>query len=813
METLLQDIRYAVRSCARAPGFTAIAVLALALGIGANTAIFTIVHAALLERLPYRDADRVVAVWETSARRPGRSNTVGPANFLRWGERATVFEGLAAFADTRINLTDAGDPVELAAQLVTAPYFSVLGVPPALGRVFSAEESGDPRSSAVILSDEVWRQRFGGDPSIVGRAIRLNTLPKTVVGVMPPGFRLFFKSGSLTGKPVDVWLPMVLPPDAREPHGRYLSVVGKLKPSVSIDAAKAQMASIAASLATELPEFDTGWSAKVVPLRDELSGELRPALLVLSGAVAFVLLIACANVANLLLARGAARQREVAIRVALGAARRRIVRQLLTESLVLGAAGGAAGLLVAQWSLALLIAISPVDLTSIGHIELSYPVLLFTAAVSILTAIACGLAPAFEGSRADVQETIKEGGWQVGAGVRHRRMRHAFVVAEIALAVVLLVGAGLMARSFDSLSHAPTGFDATNVLTMRAQLPLAKYKDDAQRIRFFKELTSRVREIPGVRAAGAISYLPLAGLGAATRFTIDGQPPPPPGQDYVTDVRVCDNGFFEALGIRLLRGRLFTDREMLEPSHVVVVNEALVREYFPHEDPLGKRLSIEMTDPPIVPTTIVGVVADVKVLDMATPARSTTYWPHPQLAYSAMTLTVRTRSDPQSFAGVVEHQVHEIDKDQPVSEVRTMQAWVSRSLAQSRFNSLVLAFFAGLALLLAAIGIYGVMSYAVSQRTSEIGIRLALGADERRILRLIVGDGITLALIGLAVGVALSLALTRTLTALLFGTAPTDPLTFGAVIALLGSVALLASYLPARRAARIAPLEALRART
>ena len=809
MDKFFQDLRYAIRSCLRTPGFTIVAVLALALGIGANSAIFTIVHAVLLERLPYHDPDRIVAVWETNAQRPGRSNTVGPANFIRWGERATAFENLAAFAEVRTNLTDAGDPVELVAQVVTAPYFSVLGVSPALGRTFSAAESADPRSSAVILSDDAWKRRFGSDPSIVGRTIRLNTLPRTVVGVTPPGFRLFFKTGSLVGKPVDVWLPYVLPAEAREPRGRYLSVVARLKPGVSMEAARLQMRALAASLATELPDFDTGWGVTIVPLRDQLSGDVRPALLVLSGAVAFVLLIACANVANLLLARGAARQREIAIRSALGADRMRVVRQLLTESLVLGLAGGVAGLLVAQWTLALLVGISPIDLTSMGHIELSYPVLLFTAAVSMLTALVCGLAPAFEGARADVQETLKDGARQVGAGVRHRRLRHAFVVAEIALAVVLLVGAGLMTRSFDSLSRAGTGFDPSNVLTMRAQLPVAKYETDPQRIRFFKQLTTRVSEIPGVRAAGVVSYLPLAGLGSATSFTIEGEPPPLPGRDHETDVSVCDNGYFQALAVRLLRGRLFTEREMIERSNVVIVNDALVREYFPHDNPLGKRLTIAMTDRD-VPTEIIGVVADIKIVDMATPARPSTYWPPPQLAYSAMTLTVRTNSDPQTFAPTVEREVHRIDKDQPVSDVRTMQAWVSRSLAQSRFNSLVLAVFAGLALLLAAIGIYGVMSYAVSQRTAEIGIRLALGANERKILRLVVANGVALAAIGLGLGVALSLALTRTLTTLLFGTTPTDPFTFASVIAVLGGVAVAASYLPARRASRIPPVEALR---
>ncbi len=810
MESLRQDLRYALRACVRAPGFTTVAVLALALGIGANTAIFSIVNAVLIERLPYSDPDRILVLWETNARRPGQPNVVAPANFIRWNERAAAFESMAAFAETRMNLTGDAVPEEVVAQNVTAGYFSVLGVSALIGRVFTAEESADPETSSVVLSYDLWQRRFASDPAVVGRTIRLNTRLRTVVGVMPPDVRLFLKAGSLVGKPVDVWVPYVLPPEARQPRGRYLSVIARLKPGVSLDQARAQMTSLAASLTQELPDFDTGWGVKVVPLRDELSGGIKPALLVMSGAVAFVLLIACANVANLLLARGAARQREIAIRSALGAARSRVVRQLLTESLVLGLLGGAAGLLVASWSLIALIALSPVDLTGLGHVTISYPVLAFTAAVSILTAAICGFAPAIAGSRTDVQDALKNGVRQLGSGPRQATLRHAFVVAEIALAVVLLVGAGLMLRSFEALRRVNPGFDARNVLTMRVQLPPARYQDDGQRTRFFNDLTARVSAIPGVRSAGVVSFLPLAGLGAVTDFTIEGEPPAPPGQEHTTAVTVCDNGYFRAMNVPLRRGRLFTEREMRERSNVVVVSEAFVRQYFANGDPLGKRVTIAMTDPD-VPTTIVGVVGDTKAVDLVAPPRPTAYWPHPQLAYSGMTLTVRTDTDPLAFVGAVQREIASIDKDQPVSDVRTMTQWVARSLGEARFSSTLLALFAGLALLLAAIGIYSVMSYAVSQRTSEIGIRVALGADQRDIVALIVGNGIRLAAVGLAIGVGLAAVLNRAITALLYRTTGTDPLAFATAIAVLGAVAMTASYLPARRASRVAPSEALRA--
>ena len=808
MDSLLQDVRYAARTLARTPGFTAVAVLALALGIGANTAIFTIVNAALIVPLPFADPDRLVMVWEGNARRPGRSNVVGPANYVRWRERSTSFEDLSGFADARSVLTGGGAPEEVTTQLVMGGMFQILGVPALLGRTFTDAELTDPASNVTVLSHALWQRHFGADPGIVGRSIQLNGAATTVVGVMPPDVQLL-TSLSLVGRPTDVWIPYPLPAAARTPGGRSISVIGRLKPRTTIQRAQAEMDTIASGLSAEFPAFDTGRTVRVLSLRDELAGNIRPALLVLAGAVAFVLLIACANVANLLLARGAARQREMAIRSALGAARFRVMRQLLTESLVLGLFGGTAGLLVAQWSLDLLVAMSPVDLTTLGHVRLSYPVLGFTAAVSLLTAVICGFAPAFEGARTSVQESLKDGARQVGGGARARRLRHVFVVSEIALAVVLLVGAGLMIRSFASLRLVDSGLNTRNVLTVRVALPGRKYDQPPKTLRFFEDAVRRVGAVPGVGSVGLVSYLPFSGLGAATRFTIVGQPPPLPGNDLTTDVTVCDVGYFQTFRLPLVKGRLFSEREMRETSNVVVVNEALARRYFAGQDPIGMQLVISMTSPN-VPTEIIGVVGNSKFVDLRTESRPTSYWPHPQLPYTAMTLTVRTASEPLSFAAAVEREVHAIDRDQPVSDVRTMDQWVARSLAQARFSSMLLAMFAALALLLASIGIYGVMSFAVTERTSEIGIRLALGAETRNILSLVVGNGLRLAGLGLVIGVVLALPLSRTLSSLLFNTAATDPLTFASVIVVLGAVAFLASYLPARRASHIAPVEALR---
>ena len=807
VETTMQDLRYAARMLLKTPGFSMVAIATLALGIGANTAIFSVINAVLIERLPFKDPERLVAVWEQNARRPAFANPVSPVNYLRWRERADGFESFGAFLGIRSNLTAAPVPLELSNHIVTQGFFETLGVTPLFGRTFSNEESTRPGAAVIVMSHALWITRFGKDPTIVGRSIQLDGRAVAVIGIMPPDARLVYRNGNGT-KPPDVWSPFVLTSDVQ--RGRFLSVVGRLKPGVSIAQARAQMAAIADGYSADFPNLKAGWTTKVVPLRDELAGEVKPALLVLAGAVTFVLLIACVNVANLLLARGARRQHEIAVRTAIGAGRARVVRQLLTETLLLCVLGGLAGLAVAQWTLQALLALSPIDISGIGHVRLSYPVLLYTALVSIVTAVFAGFAPAFESSRADLS-ALKNGIRQTGPDVRRRRLRQALVVAELSLAVVLLLGAGLMLRSFANLQRIDTGFDAHNVLTMRMTLPLQRYNAQGSTTRFYEAVTRKIQSLPGVQSAGVVSFLPFADLGAATDFTIEGRPHPSAGHSFGTAVRVCDQGYFDSMHIALRRGRWFTDREQRERANVVIVNESLARLYFQGQDPIGQRITISMNEP-IVPTEIVGVVADVKYGDLAgAGAGPTSYWPHPQLPYNAMTLTVRTTSSPLALAAAVEREIQTVDKDQPVSDVRTMEQWMERAVSRERFSSTLLAAFATLALLLAAIGIYGVMSYAVSQRQSEIGVRLALGATARGVQWMMLGSGLKLVAAGLAIGLIAGVAVSRLLGGLLYHTSTGDPFTIASTVAVLGVVATLAIYLPARRASKLSPIVALQA--
>lgn len=810
IEDFLQDLRYGLRVLAKSPVFTVVAVLTLALGIGANTAIFSVVNDLLLRPLPFRNAQRLVMLWENNPNRNVNQNPTSRANFRAWREQSNSFDGMAAFSDQRLNLTGEGEPEEVSVQLATPELFQVLGVEPILGRAIS-EEDALPRAPYVaVLGYGIWQRRFGGDAGVVGRPITLNGTPFTVVGVLPAGFQWHIKRGSNSGRPAEIWTVLPMPTEGPSTRGRFLATVARLKPGVSLEQAQAEMKTIAARLEEDSP-YNKGYSAQVIPLREQLVGNVRPALLILLGAVGFVLLIACANVANLLLARAAAREKEIALRRALGAGRMRIVRQLLTECLLLALLGSLLGLGLAWWGTRALVAISPRDLVSLQGVGINLTVLAWTLAVSLLTGIIFGLAPALEATRLDLNDALKEGGkGSGGQSTRSRRLRSALVAAEVALALVLLVSAGLLVKSFARLQKIDTGFNPDNVLTMVVRLPGGKYREDQQVVTFFREAMERLRTLPGVRSVGMVNYLPFyGGLGAATAFTIEGRPAPPPGQEITTDVRVTDPGYLNAMGVPLLRGRNFTDIEASEAKHVALISESMVRQHFPGEDPIGKRITVPMSEKPM-PTEIVGIVGDVKYESLVDEARPTVYLPHPELTYSFMTLVIRTTGDPAEMAPAVRSELLAIDPEQPVSDLRTMNQVMAETLSRARFNTLLLGLFAGLATLLAAVGIFGVMNYSVTMRTHEIGIRMALGAQQDKVLMLILRQGLLLTLVGIGIGLAVALALTRVLSGLLFGVNATDPATFAAIVLLLAVVSLIACYIPARRATKVDPMIALR---
>ncbi|MET0626229.1 MAG: ABC transporter permease [Pyrinomonadaceae bacterium] len=809
MRTILQDVRYGVRVLAKAPGFTLVAVLAVALGVAANTAIFSVINAVLLEPLPYREPGRLVSLWEMNRARDARQNVLSPANLIDWKEQSNVFEDVAAFTDGAANMTGGGDPEEVVVGYVTPNLFPLLGVEPIKGRGFSPDDARPGAARTVVLSHGLWQRRFGSDPAILGKTFNLSGAPATVVGVMPARFQWFVRKGSRTAAPPEMWSPFELGDAYRKRQGRYMSAVARLKEGVTRERAEMELNHLAARLEQQYPEFNKGWGAEVVLLRDQFAGPIKPVLWVLLGAVGFLLLIACANVANLLLARGATRHKEIAIRTALGAGRARVVRQLLTESLLLAIVGGALGLLLAWWGVELLVAMSPRDVLDLGGVGVNVPVLLFTLGVSLLTGVVFGVVPAFEASRVSTSESLKDGAKGTTMGKRGGRLRGAFVVAEIALALVLLVGAGLMLKSFARLRSVDPGFEPANLLTMRVSLPTRKYKEDAQVIAFTRRAAERLAALPGVTAAGAVNYLPFAGPGAATNFKIVGRPDPPPGEEPDTDVRVTDENYFRAMGVPVLSGRMYTAQESAERGKVAVVTRSFAEKYFPGEDPIGKQLVVNMKNEPN-PTEIVGVVGDIKLHALDEQPHPTVYWPHAELVYSNMTFVVRTSGDPAALGTAARAAIQSIDADQPVADLRPMNQFLAESVTRARFAATMLGVFALVAMALAGVGVYGVMSYAVAQRTHEIGVRVALGAQARDVLRLVVGHGMALAGAGLAAGLAGAFALTRLLSSLLFEVSTTDLFTYATLTGFLLVVALVACLIPALRATRVDPMVALR---
>jgi putative ABC transport system permease protein len=796
-----QDFRYGVRLLLRSPGFTLIAIAALAIGIGANTAIFSVINTLLLQRLPYRDADRLAIVWEHNIPRDRKSNVVGPANFLHWRDMNQVFEDMAASSVTySVTLSGDGDPEEVMVQSVSENFFEILGVRAEIGRTFTTGEYS-PDSRAVLISDRLWRRRYNGDPSILQRRIVSQATPYAVVGVMPPAF-------SFLDNTVDVWLPIGFTAQSRTPRGRSMTTVARLKPGMTFEGAQADMTRVSAELTRKFPDFNTGWTSRVVPLREQLTGDVRPALLVLTAAVVAVLLIACANIANLLLARATGRQRELAVRAALGANRGRLVRQLLAESAVLSIAGGLVGLVLAWWALGFLrtVAAERLPIQRLDLVRIDGMVLAFTAAASLVSALIFGVVPALTAAGGSLTGSLKDGG-RSGSGARGNRTRAGFVVVEIALALVLLVGAGLLLRSFARLLNVDPGFDPSRTITMRITLPGARY-GDGKSAQFFDRFFDRVDSLPGVQASGAVSFLPMSGLGSATSMEIIGKPKPVKGQEPVADVRLMSHAYLKAMGIPLVRGRLFNEHDPSDAKGRVVINQTMAQRYWPGEDPIGQHILLSWDGQE---DEIVGIVGDVKHTGLDATVRAMTYWPYARNPYSTMTIAIRTAGDPGQLAKAVTGLVRDMDPALAVAGIKTMEDVVSSSVAQRRFTMLLLTIFAGAALLLAAVGIYGVIAYSVTQRTREIGIRMALGAQQRDVLTMVVKQAVILAGVGIIAGAAGAFAVTRLMEGLLFQVKPADPVTFLAVSVLLGTVAVLASYIPGRRATKVDPVIALRA--
>ena len=804
MTTFSQDLWYAWRALWKRPGFALVAIATLALGIGANTAIFSVVQGIVLEPLPYPASERLVTVWENHEARGGpASEWTGRANFVDWRVHNRVLDGLAVYSGWGPALTGDGVPEILAGEIVSFEYLSVLGVAPAIGRDFFAEEETPGGERVVVLGADLWKRRFGADPGIVGAGLTLNGEPATVVGVLPAGFRSPFNPGA------EIWTVLTIEPGVGDRGNYYLRTLGRLRPGIDLDAAGADFARVARLVAEAHPDEYADVGATVTPLLDTIVGRGRPALLALMGAVGLVLLIACANVANLLLARATAREQEMAIRASLGAGRGRLVRQLLTESTVLALIGGGLGLLLGSWGTALLKTLAPSAAPRLDQVGLNLEVLLFTLTLALLTGVLFGLVPALQASRSDLAGTLRDGTRNAGGG--SNLLRGFLVIAEVALALTLLVGAGLLIRSFWLLTRVDPGFRPQQVMTANLALPRASYDTDEKTAAFYDRLTDRLAERPELAASGAVSVLPMApGGDSDVTITIEGRPPLAFADQLAAWYRQTTPGYFDAMGMRIVRGRGFSPRDRADSMPVVLVNETLARDFFPGEDPVGQRLKQGGPDSPDPWRTIVGIVGDVRYRGLGEETVDEIYLPQSQLPSRRMAVVLRPRSDAADPLAVLRAEVEALDPDLPVFAPATMASLVADSVALPRFTTWLLMAFAALALTLAAIGIYGVLTYAVSQRTREIGVRMALGAERRHVVRLVVSRGLGLTLAGVGLGWLAAFAVSRFLEQLLFGVRPTDPGTFAVTAAVLLAVAALACWLPARRAARVDPVVSLR---
>ncbi len=805
MNSILKDIRFALRGLLKHPAFTAIAIVTLALGIGGSTSIFTVVDAALLRGLPYRSSDRLYHLWEQTPQQAYPKREFSYPDYQDY-QQNNVFDGLAGYTGGGMILSGLGDPENLNAPRVSANFFNVLGVQPILGRTFQTGEDAQNGPKVTVLTYGLWQRRFGGDPGVIGRALTLNGESYTVIGVLPADFQFALR-------PADLWVPYQ--PTQNQLTRRFMhgtNVIGRLKDGKTAEDAQSEMNLIAGRIEQQYNDSHAGVKARVVPLQEEVIGNVRPILLVLLGAVGFVLLIACANVASLLLTRSLSRQKEVAIRAALGASRWRVVRQLMTESMLLSVVGGLAGLLIAYWGVPALVSVLPQSqlnaMPFLKSLHLNAGVLAFSFGLSLLTGLIFGLAPALQSSKLDLNEALKEGGRQtsIGAG---QRLRSAMVVTEIALAVVLLIGAGLMMKSLLRLLQTNIGFKTDNVLTMTVILPPAKYTDVNQQINFNDQLRERVQSLPGVAGAGTVNILPV-NAGNTTRFYVDGDPVPEPGKEVEANIRSVSDDYFKALGIPLLAGRTFDKSDTPNGRGVVIIGKTIADRMFAGRNPVG--MGLHYSSYPGPPDLIVGVVGDVKITGLDEAVKPVLYYPFRQSASTFANLVVRTSSDPIALAGSIRNEVQNLEPDAAILNVRTMDDMISQTPASfmRRFPALLISIFAGMALLLASIGIYGVVSYSVSQQTHYIGVRMALGARPWDILRMVLKQGLLLALLGVGIGVLAALGLMRLLSTLLFEVSANDVSTFALVTSVLFAVALLACYLPARRATKIDPLIALR---